>query len=54
MGKKKVTQSRKATPWDWKKEEELTPMESFLRTNYLDRYAERHPMLSATGEGEHP
>ena len=52
MGKKKVTQSRKATPWDWKKEEELTPMESFLRTNYLDRYAERHPMLSATGEVE--
>ena len=52
MKLKKVSNhvSRRKTPWDEK--ERLTPMQKFLYDNYRERYEERHPILTETGEVE--
>ena len=45
-----IYESRRKTPWDEK--ESLTPMQEFLTRHYSEHYAERHPVLSETGESE--
>ena len=40
-----VSRSRRKTPWDGKKDEDLTPTQAFLRGTYGAHYKERHPPL---------
>ena len=40
--------SKRRTPWDRKKE--LSPVQSFIKSNYLDTYYDRHPKLKSTNE----
>lgn len=42
--------SLRKTPWDLS--EELTPMQSFIRSTYFGNYTEKHPALLATDEAE--
>ena len=42
--------SRRRTPWGSK--ENLTPLEDFIRTKYLDTFNYRHPKLAETSESE--
>jgi hypothetical protein len=50
MKKSSTHQSRRKTPWDGK--EQRTPMQDFLYSHYKTQYAERHPLLSETGEAQ--
>ena len=43
-------ESRLKTPWD--KKECRTPMQEFLYNRHREHYAERHPVLSETGEAQ--
>ena len=40
--------SRRKTPWDNK--EELTPLEDFIKSKYLDSFRHKHPKLTETDE----
>lgn len=42
--------SKRRTPWD--EQDELSPVQSFIRSNYLDTYYNRHPELNETNEAE--
>ena len=42
--------SMRRTPWD--ESEELTPVQRFIKSSYLEDYGEKHPALSATNEVE--
>ena len=42
--------SRRRTPWDGKTD--LTPIQSFIKSNYLDAYNRKHPKLSETNEAD--
>lgn len=42
--------SKRRTPWDGK--EDLSPTQSFIKSNYLDTYYNRHPILKETNEAE--
>lgn len=42
--------SKRRTPWDGKKV--LSPVQSFIRSNYLDTYYDRHPELKSTNEAD--
>lgn len=44
----KYYKSRRKTPWDFK--DELTPVEDFIRSNYLDAFKQHHKKLSDTNE----
>ncbi len=44
------TKSLKRTPWDDK--EELSPIEEFIKINYIDEYNHKHPKLTETNENE--
>lgn len=48
MARKSHGRSRQSTPWD--RNENLTPVQEFLRMHYKSHYAARHPKLSETGE----
>lgn len=50
-GKKRST-SRRATPWDTRPDDMLTPLQLFIRDHYLENYQEKHPRLDETGESE--
>ena len=45
-----VSSSRKKTPWDEK--DDLTPTESFIKSNYQSHYDEKHPRLGETNEAD--
>lgn len=45
-----VSQSRRKTPWDCKKDEELTATQAFLKKTYNIHYKERHPNIIESGE----
>ena len=42
--------SKRRTPWDGK--EDLSPTQAFIKSNYLDTYYNRHPILKTTNEAE--
>lgn len=42
--------SKRRTPWD--EVESLTPTQAFIKSNYLDTYYNRHPILKTTNEAE--
>jgi transposase-like protein len=50
MNKKDKPASRRATPWD--EQSELSPVEVFIKSNYLDSFDVKHPKLSDTNESE--
>jgi len=47
---RKNRQSRRRTPWDGN--DDLTPVQQYIRTQYLARYEERHPTLKEANEAE--
>ena len=52
MAQRKKSESRRKTPWDSQEDNQMTPMQRFLRDRYQEHYAQRHPFLSNTGEIE--
>ena len=42
--------SMRRTPWDESKE--LTPVQRFIKSSYLENYGEKHPALSSSDEVE--
>ncbi len=50
MKHNKHHESRRKTPWDFK--DELTPIEDFIRSNYLDTFDCHHKKLSDTNESD--
>lgn len=50
MKRKYNTPSRRRTPWDNK--ENLTELEVFIQSNYLDSFWHKHPKLKETNEAE--
>lgn len=52
MAQRKKSESRRKTPWDSQEDNQMTPMQRFLRDRYQEHYAQRHPLLSDTGEVE--
>lgn len=50
MAQHKKSESRRKTPWDNQEDSQMTPMQRFLRDRYQEHYAQRHPLLSDTGE----
>jgi len=51
MSKRKGQKSRKVTPWDGG-DDKLSATQAFLKRNYEEHYAERHRIVSESGETE--
>jgi len=50
MRKSEAQKSRRKTPWDG--ESNLTPVQTFLKRNYNDRYKNHHRKVGESGEAD--